>query len=158
MFFCINEYAILRFQKKLHQRLRRLSKEEQGKNGQLILETDVKNWWLTGGQLFITKAHGSLEEVDHCDGGAGVIHLGLTLHGKLDLKCWSEGGPKSGSQPALVLEQRPGTVFLSCSSAFRHQVQHRPCPAPELTAFGQICDVSMAVMMRSTLFPHNGHG
>ena len=115
----------------------------------------MKNWCLTAGQLFMTDAKGSLVEDDHCDGGAGSVHMGLTLFGRRALNCWTEGGPKTSSKPAVVLEQVPGTVFFSCSTAFRHQVEHRPCPASELTSLGDLHSLSASVMLRSTLFPYN---
>jgi hypothetical protein len=46
-------------------------------------------------------------------------------------------------------------MFLSCSSAFRHQVEHRPCNPTELASFGDLEGLSVSVMFRSTLFPYN---
>ena len=132
-----------------------LSEKDRGRNGQHILYTPMKNWCLTAGQLFLTDAKGSLVEDDHCDGGAGSVHMALTLFGRRALNCWTEGGPQTGSEPAVVLEQVPGTVFFSCSTAFRHQVEHRPCPASELTSLGDLHSLSASVMLRSTLFPFN---
>ena len=88
-----------------------------------------------------------------CDGGDGVVHMGMALFGKRGLNCWAEGGPKTSTAPAMVLEQ--SHRFLFCSSAFRHQVKHRPCDQTELASLGHLQDLSVSVMFRSTLFPYN---
>ena len=150
-----NKKALQKLHESMCKALRLLSPKDCGKNGQHIIDTPMKNWCLTAGQLFITDAKGSLVEDDHCDGGAGSVHMALTLFGRRALNCWTKGGPKSGSEPAVVLEQVPGTVFFSCSAAFRHQVMHRPCDETELTSLGNLHGLSTSVMFRSTLFPYN---
>ena len=124
------------------------------------MKTPWKAWCLTGGNLFITKAEGTLVEDAHVDGGAGMVVMGITLFGKRVLNCWNTDkirlGAPTGSQPEqtkLQLPQEPGTVWLSCAAAFCHQAEHQP--SDDLTTFGEIDKLSAAVIIRSTLFPHD---
>ena len=64
------------------------------------------------------------------DGGAGCLHFGITLYGNRKLKCWTAEGRK------FELRQEPGTVWMSCSSSFRHQAEHEFCESTELLTFG----------------------
>jgi hypothetical protein len=69
-----------------------LNADDLGKNGKHVLETPFEKYFLTGAHLFLTEANGDLIEDPHFDGGAGVLHVGLTLTGRRNLKCWKENG------------------------------------------------------------------
>ena len=146
-------------------RLRTLPRGRRGQNGQHALDSNWKDVGLASGNLFLTQANGSFLEDAHCDGGAGIIHMGMTLFGARNLRCWDTAEktrkPAEGSRPRelefhgrmLKLLQVPGTLFLSCSSAFRHQAEHLEVPSGELMTFGALPNMSVAVMFRTALFP-----
>ena len=143
-----------------------ISKSARQANGEQARTTSWRNWLLSGGNVFLTQADGMLLEEDHVDGGAGIVHLGLTLFGHRHLRAWasrkkpSKESRQAGSKPEvpsvvgkyLDLAQEPGTVFLSCSSAFRHQVRHTQ--SADLIQFGNLPGMSLSIMMRSSLFSH----
>lgn len=158
-----NGKAIQTLGRMVVERMQSLSCTQRNQNGNHAMVTPVDEWCLTGGNLFLTQAGGNLLEDAHVDGGAGVLHMGMTLFGNRSLRAWnsSQKPPRmSGSQPrvpevvgkVLDLPQVPGTVFLSNSASFRHQVQHGP--SENLTTFGALTDMSVSIMVRSCLFPH----
>jgi len=55
-------------------------------NVELLLESPVQTWFLTGAELCVTnagsEASGLWEEALHQDGGASVLHMGVTLFGR----------------------------------------------------------------------------
>lgn len=165
-----NEQDWERLQSMLRARMEAVPKAKRGLNGNQVLTEDWHNWCLSGGNLFLTDAGGNLLEDDHVDGGRGVVHMGITLFGNRFLRCWnSQAKPKSasvkkapGSKPEeakvvgkfMDLHQGPGTVFLSCSSAFRHQVQHTLTEPDRLIQFGDLRGISVSIMIRSCLFSY----
>jgi len=162
-FLAKNAEAFGQLVKNIRSDLKKLSPKQRGQNGKHALRTPWQSWCLTAGQLFLTQAEGRLVEDSHCDGGAGVVHMALTLFGKRYLQCWNSCEKPSCLTPRLEakvvdkikFEQQPGTVFLSCSSAFRHQVEHQYQPSADLMTFGDLENLSVSVMFRSPLFPYN---
>ena len=71
---------------------RRLSEEMvQDKNVQHFLNAPWQEWFLACAELCISKAAladgaGYWEEPCHLDGGASVLHMGMTLYGRRDLR------------------------------------------------------------------------
>ena len=116
-----------------------------------MLETPYEQLLLSAGQVFITdpcddSADGFLEEDAHVDGGAGVLHIGLTLYGRRNLVVWMAGGSER------TVEQTGGRLWLANSSSFRHQARH--LPSEEGFKFGALGDnLSLSVQIRSCTFP-----
>ena len=105
-------------------------------------------------ELNITKAinadgKGHWIEPMHQDGGASVLHMGLTLFGRRNLVCTQGSG-----QPDVLLENRPGLVYLGQLTGPRHQVLHQPAPDDELLDIPGVGKCSVTVMFRTGLFPH----
>jgi hypothetical protein len=80
----------------------------QHNNGKHFLETPIEDWLLTCGHFCVVKPEtpygGLWSEPRHQDGGASVLHLGLTLWGHrdcvfeeiegIDRKVLLQGGPR----------------------------------------------------------------
>ena len=128
-----------------------------------MVKTSADGLFFSAGQAFVTrvpsrpelsqqaeapeKMVAMLREDAHSDGSAGMLHIGLTLGGRRLLKIWSEG------RRPMAIAQQPGSFYITCSTAFKHQAIHISCPEEELYQFGNIDGCSISVMMRSAFFP-----
>lgn len=156
MFKDKNQKAFTSLNGMLRTSLENLTKAQRSKNGQHALDTHTKHWCLTAGNLLLTQASGNLIEAEEQEGGEGMLHMIITLWGAHEVHCWHQGaaGPSASTPDAdtIRLPQKPGSVFISCTSAFRYQVHHQP--STELVRVGDHDHMSVAVMIRSCLFPH----
>ena len=73
--------------------VRRLDKTvQQAPNTKHFLASHWREWFLTCGELAVTLPQLSegdelWEEPEHKDGGASVLHMGMTLYGRRQLRC-----------------------------------------------------------------------
>jgi len=138
-----------------------LTEEELGDNGAHFVSTTWENWVATCGELCITAATNSdgscWREPEHLDGGASVVHMGVTLFGRRLLVC--QQGP--GLEAVEVL-CRPGSVYIGGLTGPLHEVIHQwpragesllAATVPKKQGLGH--DLSVTVMCRTCLFPHN---
>jgi len=116
-----------------------------GDNGKHFVTTQAGIWCLTAGQVHIFDSPAELTEPLHFDGGASVLHMGITLYGRRDVRCLFGENPEEG----FSLEMSPGSVYLGGFTGPKHQVIHRPPCAPEEVLHGH----SVSIMLRTTLFP-----
>ena len=87
----------------------------------------------------------------HFDGGASLLHGGLTIFGSRHLECMvaaSAAGEMASGHPESmedweVLPQRPGSFYVGNLCASRHRVRHFEQPAG---------DVHVTVMLRTDVF------
>jgi hypothetical protein len=118
--------------------------EGQDRNKTHFLESSLDSWFVSAGELVVTKASGDWEEQWHQDGGASVIHMGVTLYGERNM---TSRQPDGGD---IVVRNVPGTVYMGGLTGPMHGVQHTPSPPDQLLESTK----SVTVMMRTTLFPH----
>ena len=116
--------------------------EGQDKNRTHFMESPLASWFGSAAELCIAKADGSWQEPKHQDGGASVLHIGITLFGKRRMTCEQPEGED------VVLDNIPGTVYLGGLTGPTHAVKHLPSPADELLSKS----MSVSVMLRTTLF------
>ena len=101
------------------------------------------------------------EDPRHSDGGASLVHLGLSLFGNRSLRIWGHGS----AQPQQ-LDWTRGDVYISNPGAFEHQVVHRDVPEkstygdfdkplPDLLDFGGMGPCKVAVQLRCSVFKRN---
>ena len=83
--------------------------EPIGSNGTHAKDTDWTTWFLTAAELHIFDKPGTIEEPKHFDGGASVVHMGITLHGRRLLRLWTPGGDASADH--VEVQFLPGSVF-----------------------------------------------
>ena len=119
--------------------------EGQDRNRAHFLASPFDSWFVSAGELVIAKASGDWQEPWHQDGGASVMHLGLTLYGERTMTCRT-----LCAEPDIVVRNVPGTVYWGGLTGPTHGVQHTPSPPDQLLEETQ----SVSVMMRTTLFPH----
>jgi hypothetical protein len=96
------------------------------------------------------RSPGRRRDPKHFDGGASLLHMGLTLFGHRDLECWFAGGERR------LFPQSPGSVYVGNMCAVEHRdgragargffEPHGREGAPGLL---------ITVMLRSDLFRHS---
>ena len=122
-------------------------------NTQEFLETPLSKWFLSCGEVFFVKfsEEEGLEhdwvEPSHMDGGASVLHLGLTLFGRRSIHC-----EQGGSLPEIVVDNCPGTVYLGGLTGPLHRVEHERPAEGELLDLGSSGQAAVAIMARCALF------
>jgi hypothetical protein len=117
--------------------------EGADKNRLHFLESPFDSWFVSAAELVISKATGDWAETVHQDGGASVIHMGVTIYGERTMTCQQ---PKLAN---IVVRNQPGTVYLGGLTGPWHGVEHTPSPRDQLLEG----DKSVSIMMRTTLFP-----
>jgi hypothetical protein len=143
----------------------RISYEDRATNGQHVIDTPVRDWFLTCGELNISNANPTAssstasspaasdpwEEPFHQDGGASILHMGLTVYGRRDVRFVQGPG-----LPDIAVRNVPGSVYFGQVTGAQHQVHHRAASSQaellQLAGFGQC---SVTVMLRTALFPYN---
>ena len=88
-----------------------------GDNCQHFLNTEFTEWFLACGELHVSATSGDWEESLHNDGGASILHLGLTLFGRRDLKMLQGNG-----LPDIRVPNVPGSVYFGGVTGAQHQV------------------------------------
>ena len=140
-----------------------------GENGSDFVGTPLLDWFATCGELCITAALNKdvatgpntaatcWSEPLHQDGGASVLHLGVTLFGRRKLVCH-----QGSDVPPVELVCPLGSVYLGVLTGPEHQVHHLvPLPGELLresgVATGPQFDsgLSITIMCRTALFAHN---
>ena len=118
-----------------------------GLNANHFLECKPFSFCLVAGQVHIFKEPGEVQENMHHDGGASVLHMGITLFGRRRLRCWEDDSDGEYQD----FPQVPGSVYLGTLTGPLHQVRH-DLPRAD-------CEVhrghSVSIMLRTTLFPHS---
>ena len=159
-----NLEALARLQSAAKRVCYRFNSETRGQNGQAFLDTPFEQWFCTCAELVISRPSlpdGSYwVEPRHRDGGASVLHMGMTLFGRRTLRCeqaasvpeWSSPAG-AASAPDVVLENVPGTVYLGGLTGPWHQVSHQRAEPAELWVDPVVGPVAVAVMFRTALFP-----
>ena len=89
-------------------------------------------------------------EPEHQDGGASILHLGLTLFGRRGLVCRQGLG-----LPDVFVANAPGTVYLGQLTGPRHQVTHEAAQLGDLLEVPGLGRCGVNVMMRTALFAYN---
>lgn len=101
-------------------RLGHMSKEKLGANGKDFLKRGMEEWCLTSGELAFTRPGSGDDlwaEPEHLDGGASVLHMGVTLYGRRHVRCEQRDG-----LPEIFVPCKPGSVYVAGMTGPKHQV------------------------------------
>ena len=141
--------------------LARLSLDDLGLNGQYFLAKMAADWFCRFVSLQMMTPAERLDTA-HFDGGASVLHLGLTLWGRrrvyLNLADPAGGAKSSGADDLnppqwVVTHQQPGSVYLANFCAPWHQVGHEGADDPdELFDSPSGGTYKVAIMFRTSCF------
>ena len=131
----------------LRRALANLAEGELGENGKQIARTDPRSWI---NQFVILQAMRPDERLDevHYDGGASLLHIGLSLYGRrrLNLKVGEE---ILGAHSVVAT---PGHVYAGNLCAAEHQVVHESDHIRSDSFEAESDAVKIAVMLRTSLF------
>ena len=134
--------------------LQRLRPEDRGKNGDQFLDLSVEEWFAASGELVFVEPGsdetGFWAEPEHQDGGASVMHVGVTLYGRR--RCERRQG---FGLPDVVVPNAPGTVYTGQLTGPTHQVHHEASAAGELLEVPGLGLCGVNVMLRTALFSFN---
>ena len=153
-FRAVNEDALSQTTALARAHLARLGRAEQGDNGRHFMETSVAEWFLSSGELHFTNGNdaalGFWHEPVHNDGAASIFMAGLTLYGRRNLRARQGDG-----LPDVWLLQEPGTFWFGLLTGPQHQVIHTEAASSELLRVPGLAELSVSIMMRTSLFPYN---
>ena len=147
--------------------------EQLGSNGSEILTKSIHKWFAHYGVVQLMKM-GARFDPRHFDGGASLLHLGLTLwgHRRLVLElvappdgtaAAAEPASEATAEAAEAEEEKPaetvthvkqeaGSVYLASLCAAAHYVEQFDQKDEKLLAHGGCGDLQVAVMVRTSLF------
>ena len=138
----------------LKQAMSAFSEQELGKNGRQLRDLSVEDFFarvfdLVMMQVMVPGQH--RDDDKHCDGGASLLHLALSLRGRRGLRLWEI----DREQPyEFTLDE--GDVYLSSPACFSHQPLHRDksADASSLRAFEGLDErmCKWAILIRCALF------
>ena len=129
-----------------------LAEEDRAGNAEHFLDSPLPSWFLSAGELHIFQNAAGGVEPRHSDGGASVLHMGVTLYGRRELTFFA---PKPGDEGGLAPESEvkfsfvPGSVYLGTVTGAPHQVSHL---SPRASCEERV-GYSVTCMIRTTLFP-----
>ena len=121
---------------------------ELGPNGQDFMQRPMNKWFATVGQLHLFEAPAGLEETKHFDGGASILHMGVTLYGRRQLRFF-EGNKARPGEIVADMSLAPGSVYLGTITGGLHQVVHGTPRSAHEARLGH----SMTCMVRTSLWP-----
>ena len=128
--------------------MRKLSNKDLGSNGTHFFNTCFSDTALKYGLLQAMKPSERYDP-EHVDGGASLLHGGLTIFGSRHLEC--KVAASAASEVAWeVLPQRPGSFYVGNLCAPWHRVRHfQEQAAPLCEAAG---NAHVTVMFRTDVF------
>ncbi len=134
--------------------VRQLSEEDRGRNGDQFLSQNFREWFCSCGELVFVqpgcKSAGFWAEPEHQDGGASILHLGVTLYGRRLLRC-----RQGVDLPDVLVPNTPGTVYVGQLTGPHHQVTHEPSEPYDLLYVDGLGHCGVNVMMRTALFSYD---
>ena len=121
---------------------------ELGKNGRDFMQRPMSQWFATVGQFHLFEVPHGLEEPKHFDGGASILHMGVTLYGRRQLRFF-EGNKACPGEVVAEMSLAPGSVYLGTVTGGLHEVVHGTPRSVHETRLGH----SVTCMVRTSLWP-----
>ena len=146
-FLQLNRNWLVQLTEDVRNALRHKTNKEFRSNGAHFFNTCFSDTALTYGVLQVMKPSDRYDPA-HFDGGAPLLHRGLTILGSRHLECMMVVSVAS-EEDWEVLPQRPGSFYVGNLCAPCHRVGHLEQPGPLCAAAG---DVHVAVMLRTDVF------
>ena len=146
-FLQLNRNWLVQLTEDVRNALRHKTNEELRSNGAHFFNTCFSDTALTYGVLQVMKPSERYDPA-HFDGGASLLHGGLTIFGSRHLECMVAASVAS-EEDWEVLPQRPGSFYVGNLCAPQHRVRHFEQPGPIGAAAG---NVHVAVMLRTDVF------
>ena len=109
-FLQLNNSWLVQLTTDVRNALRKQSKEDLRSNGTHFFATCFSDTAFTYGVLQVMKPSERYDPA-HCDGGASLLHGGLTIFGTRHLEC-KVAASAAGEEAWEVLPQRPGSFYV----------------------------------------------
>ena len=97
---------------------------------------------------------GARRDPKHFDGGASLLHMGITVFGARMVHCWFDNADES-----QVFQQHPGSIYIGNMCAVEHKVEHHDEAWPQILYHAGGADSAsdapgllIAVMLRTDVF------
>ncbi len=154
-FLASNAKALEEMVAEAKRKVRGLKEDASSENAKHFLKSTVDQFLGSCGELHVSNGSdesrgGFLLEEEHNDGGASVLHMGLTLWGRRTLTC-----RQGEDHDDVRVHCHPGSVYLGGLTGPTHQVQHGAASAEEVLSHAHLGSLSISVMFRTSLFPGN---
>ena len=146
-FVQLNRRWLIQLTKRVRTALRTLPQEELRGNGQHFFSTCFSDTALTYGVIQVMKA-GHRYDSEHFDGGASLLHAGLTIFGTRHVEVKVA---ESAADKWNVLPQSAGSFYMGNMCAAWHRVHHLDRKEAG-TLCGAAGNVHIAVMLRTDVF------
>ena len=144
-FFHCNTGWMDRLTERVRAALRGFPKEFLGKNGEDFFSDSFCDTALRYAVIQVMSPGPRTDPV-HYDGGASLLHMGLTIFGARRLVC------HFGAEGARTFRQRAGSIYVGNMCAIEHHVEHEPASAECLGSGEQAVEIT--IMFRSDVFRH----
>ena len=151
----VNEGWLLQLTAKVRRAVRGLSSNMLGLNGDEFLSECFSETAFAYATIQIMEP-GKRFDPKHFDGGASLLHMGITIFGDRMVHLWLQGGRTH------ILQQSPGSVYIGNMCAVEHQVEHHDELWPQIlfqdAEAGSASDgpgLQIAVMLRSDVLRHS---
>ena len=157
----VNEDWLVQLSKKVRRALRGFHNPNiLGQNGAELVEECFSETTFAYTTIQIMKT-GARFDPKHFDGGASLLHGGVTIFGSRMLHLWFQDGATQ------VVHQNPGDVYVGNMCAVEHQVEHHDASSSQNLYRGEdslpmqeVVSASdggllVAVMLRSDVFRHS---
>ena len=115
-------------------------------NGHVFMEEDFADNAFAYASVQVMRA-GKRAEEWHTDGGASLLHGGLTIFGSRVVEVRTEG-----RDDCISLVQRPGSFYIGNFTALEHRVVHRERSEGSFGEGPPSEQIEIAVMLRSDVF------
>ena len=145
-FIALNRHWLEVLTAKIRAAISAMPPHAQGENGRDFLKDSLTDVAFVYSVIQIVRDQPARRDPRHVDGGASLLHLGLTINGKRSLQMWFKD---SSTQ---VLEQQPGSIYIANLVACDHQVVFaNKSRKPDLLDG----EFHVTVTLRSDVFRHN---
>ena len=150
----VNKDSLDDLQRRIHLELDSFAEHDLKTNGEHLKRTPVSEWIFQHGMIQVmrpTIAGEKRMDPKHTDGGASLVHMGMSLFGERNLLFWEKGNDTPGQ-----IHNGPGAVYISNPGAFEHQVLHEdhPCDEQKMLTFDG-CPCKVAIQLRCEVFKAN---
>ena len=145
-FLRCNRNWLIRLTMLVRKELQKCPSHFLGRNGAEFLSHCFSDTAFAYSTIQVMKL-GQREDGKHYDGGASLLHMGITIFGSRNLECWH------GDGTSHTLQQSPGSIYVGNMCAVEHQVAHVD-DASDLhcSPADPMQGVKIAVMIRSDVF------
>ncbi len=143
----LNHSWLVQLTAKVREGLRGVSESILGLNGSEFMKECFSDTAFAYSSIQLMEP-GARMDPKHFDGGASLLHIGITVFGARMVHCWFRDTKES-----QVFKQHPGCVYMGNVCPVEHQVEHHDEAWPQiLYDAGDAPGLLIALMLRTDVF------